>query len=252
MTGASAPGWYGKLPTLGDFASRRLEPAFIEPWDAWLADGLAAQRTALGGGWVRAYLHSPAWRFVLMPGVIGAGRARPAWGGVLMPSVDQVGRYFPLTLAAPLPALPADAGEVERLLDWLQRLEDVAVDAMQDDWDIERLEAVLAPMAPTWTVPPGATVDAGPGALGRALDAGGGFVDLAGVRHRADLASEVAGAFGRHAGDAWQQVAAGWTFWLADHPTQPRLLVRRGLPRRDDLVEMLGASSRDADATTLF
>ena len=25
-----APGWYGKLPTLGDFASRRLDPEFIE------------------------------------------------------------------------------------------------------------------------------------------------------------------------------------------------------------------------------
>ena len=38
------PGWYGKLPALGDFASRRLPPEFVEPWDRWLAAGLAAWR----------------------------------------------------------------------------------------------------------------------------------------------------------------------------------------------------------------
>lgn len=247
-----APGWYGKLPTLGDFASRRLAPGFIEPWDAWLADGLAAQRAALGGGWVRAYLHSPAWRFVLMPGVIEVQRGGPgsklAWAGVLMPSVDQVGRYFPLTLVAPLPGLPQDGGAVEALLGWLQRLEDVAVDAMQDDWDIDRLEAVLASMAP---VVAGAAAQQ-PDALGQALEGAGGFVDLTGVTNRADLIDTVVGAFGRHAGDGWQQAAAGRSFWLADHPSQPRLLVARGLPGRADVIAMLGTSSRDADATTLF
>ncbi len=253
-----APGWYGKLPTLGDFASRRLEPAFIETWDGWLAAGLAAQREAFGAGWVRAYLHSSAWRFVLMPGVMGngngsgngsgAGRAKPAWAGVLMPSVDSVGRYFPLTLVAALPALPADTAGLEALLGWLQRLEDVAVDAMQDDWDIDRLEAVLASMAP---VVAGAAAQQ-PDALGQALEGAGGFVDLTGVTNRADLIDTVVGAFGRHAGDGWQQAAAGRSFWLADHPSQPRLLVARGLPGRADVVAMLGASSRDADATTLF
>ncbi len=242
-----APGWYGKLPTLGDFASRRLEPAFIEAWDGWLAAGLAAQRETLGGGWVRAYLHSPAWRFVLMPGVMGAGRATTAWAGVLMPSVDSVGRYFPLTLAAALPALPADAAGLEELLGWLQRLEDVAVDAMQDDWEIDRLEDVLALLAPVL-----AADTARPDSLAQALEGAGGFVDLTGVANRADLVATVVGAFGRHAGDGWQQAAAARSFWLADHPSEPRLLVARGLPGRADFIAMLGASSRDADATTIF
>ena len=38
----AAPGWHGKLPTLGDFASRRLEAPFIEAWDGWLAAGMLA------------------------------------------------------------------------------------------------------------------------------------------------------------------------------------------------------------------
>ena len=253
---AAAPGWYGKLPTLGDFASRRLEPGFIEPWDAWLAAGLAAQREALGAGWVRAYLHSPAWRFVLMPGALSGGlpkaaggpRSKLAWAGVLMPSVDQVGRYFPLTLVAPLATLPAGAAGAEALLGWLQRLEDVAVDAMQDDWAIEQLEGVLATMAPAFAT--GASAGANP--VAAALDGAGGFVDLDGVRSRAELIALLVAGLGPHAGDAWQQAVAGRSFWLADHPSQPRLLVSRGLPDRAAFVDMLGARSRDADATTLF
>ena len=27
------PGWYGKIPSLGDFASRRLPQSFVAAWD---------------------------------------------------------------------------------------------------------------------------------------------------------------------------------------------------------------------------
>ena len=47
-----AAGWHGKLPSLGDFASRRLEPAFIEAWDGWLAQGMLALREADPAGWL--------------------------------------------------------------------------------------------------------------------------------------------------------------------------------------------------------
>ena len=57
--------------------------------------------------WLDGYLASPSWRFLLMPGVMDG----QPWAGVLMPSVDRVGRYYPLTIARPLPALPADAGQ---------------------------------------------------------------------------------------------------------------------------------------------
>ncbi|MGS0758915.1 type VI secretion system-associated protein TagF, partial [Roseateles sp. GG27B] len=44
MDSHTIPGWYGKLPSLGDFASRRLNPDFIEDWDVWLATGLGDWR----------------------------------------------------------------------------------------------------------------------------------------------------------------------------------------------------------------
>ena len=46
--GAIAAGWFGKMPALGDFASRRLPPAWIEAWDGWLQRELVRSRTALG------------------------------------------------------------------------------------------------------------------------------------------------------------------------------------------------------------
>jgi type VI secretion system protein ImpM len=92
-------GFYGKLPSHGDFLRRRVSDAFVDAWDAWLRECLAASRTALGAHWLDVYLTSPAWRFVCAAGACGP---MPVLG-VAAPSVDQVGRYFPLTLVAELP-----------------------------------------------------------------------------------------------------------------------------------------------------
>ena len=156
MQAEEVTGWYGKLPSLGDFASRRLAPAFVEPWDHWLARGLAAWREQAPDGWLEGYLASPSWRFVLMPGVLAGAPAdgTAAWAGVLMPSVDRVGRYFPLTLARPLPALPVDAAQLNELLGWLQRLDDLALDALHDDWSVDRLEAELGRLGSWLPAPP--------------------------------------------------------------------------------------------------
>src|ERR1043165_7880768 len=51
-------GWYGKMPCLGDFASRRLTPDFITPWDAWLQRSIATSRQQLGEQWLEIYLTS--------------------------------------------------------------------------------------------------------------------------------------------------------------------------------------------------
>lgn len=255
---STAPGWYGKLPSLGDFASRRLAPEFIERWDLWLGEGLAAQRAALGEAWLEAYLNSPVWRFVLMPGVMpdavpGApanALSASAVAGVLMPSVDRVGRYFPLTIVAPLARPPDGAGGVEELLAWLHRLEDVALDALQDDWSIDQLDEVLAALPEPVIAKNGANPDGA--ALAAAL-VDGGFVEIMTVRSRAELAALAAGALGGGGGaSAWPSPVHGRGFWLADNPAAPRLLVSRGLPTHQQTIEMLGASGRDDGATTIF
>ena len=149
MAAAALPGWYGKLPSLGDFASRRLPPLFVEPWDRWLATGLALWRDS-DAAWLDAFLAAPTWRFTLGAGV--PFERSPGYAGVLMPSVDRVGRYFPLTVVR-----PRGLGEDQAPTSWLQALEALAVTALDDDWNAERFDAELGTLAdvdesgPAWS-----------------------------------------------------------------------------------------------------
>jgi type VI secretion system protein ImpM len=147
--GTSA-GWYGKLPTLGDFAQRRLPHAFVEGWDGWLQQCLQASRTALGPGWLEHYLSAPAWRFVLLPGVIGA----EPWAGVLLPSVDRVGRYFPLTVCSRLPVCAPLGSSLAALECWLEELATCALLGLDAESGYGRLEAALQGLALP-AMPPG-------------------------------------------------------------------------------------------------
>lgn len=144
-----APGWFGKIPSLGDFASRRLPPSFIEGWDAWLQREMVRSRAALGGGWLDAFLVAPVRRFWLAPGLLGAS----AWVGVWMPSVDRVGRHFPFTLAAPI------AGAVDGLAvaaadpPWFDAIEAVARGVLDPQCQVGDLEQALRE-APAWSAAP--------------------------------------------------------------------------------------------------
>lgn len=135
----NAPGWFGKLPNVGDFASRRLPDAFIRRWDGWLQAGLAQARAERGEAWLAGYLVAPIRRFWLSPGVIGAD----GWAGLVMPSVDRVGRHFPLTLAQPMDLL---AGAL-RANDWFAAADAAARRVLDVDYTIADLEQALAELA---------------------------------------------------------------------------------------------------------
>ena len=128
------PGWFGKLPNLGDFASRRLPASFIGPWDVWLQAGLAAARDELGARWLDVYLVAPVRRFCVAPGIIDAS----AWTGILMPSVDRVGRHFPLTIAQP--SARADAS-------WYATIDAVARRVLDVSFSADDLEQALRGVA---------------------------------------------------------------------------------------------------------
>ena len=67
MPGAPDCGWFGKLPALGDFGSRRLPPPMLARCDAWLSTGLASSRARLGERWLELYLGAPLWRDGVLP-----------------------------------------------------------------------------------------------------------------------------------------------------------------------------------------
>jgi type VI secretion system ImpM family protein len=116
----------------------------VNHWDQWVSSGLTALRKQCGNRWLDSYLRSPTWRFLVTPGFMPAPFNKVAWGGVLMPSVDRVGRYYPLTLISPLTAVPDNPEGRGALWAWMQRLEDIAIDALESDWSIDTLEAKLA------------------------------------------------------------------------------------------------------------
>ena len=144
------PGWYGKIASLGDFASRRLPNDFVARWDEWLQKVLSASRAHLGETWLNTYLTCPVWRFILYPGVCGEA----AWIGAFMPSVDKVGRYFPLGIACALPALPSTQREFDMFADWLDRVEALALSTLDTARGAQQFDDALAALrAPNVAAP---------------------------------------------------------------------------------------------------
>ena len=218
-------GFYGKVPSLGDFVKRRLPTELIEPWDQWLQASLAASRAQLGDGWLDRYLTSPLWRFVLSPGVAGQG----AWAGVLMPSVDRVGRYFPLTLACPLPP-GTNPFDILRSPAWFEQAEALALTGLVDPFSLPTFDGqVLALGTPTSARPePYPPSTAG---LGRAnawhLSTASG--------------AELPGVCSTLLALALDQVFLAYSLWWSRGSEQvaPSLLACQGLPPTDGFSALL-------------
>jgi len=227
----SLPGWYGKLPVLGDFASRRLDQNFLEAWDGWLAAGLSALRERLPDSWLSAYLDSPSWRFMLLPGVIGGASSNQIWAGVLMPSVDRVGRYFPFTIAQPLGVDYLSRQQMAAVWHWLSRLDNLAASAMHADWTIDKLEGELASLKrPDLNM------------LAKPLADGGLFAAPIWSLDHPDLNPEQ--WIDDEALTLWSERARGFSYWFAsaDHRA-PRLIRARGLPDASAMGLMFGGPS---------
>jgi type VI secretion system protein ImpM len=129
MNELQGAGFYGKLPSKGDFLTRRLSRGFTDKWDGWLQQAIAHSKGVLGEGWLDNYLTSPIWNFVMTPGVCGAR----GWGGVMMPSVDRVGRYFPLTITGTLGEDGDPLAIAFFAQDWFARARQIALSALEDE-----------------------------------------------------------------------------------------------------------------------
>jgi type VI secretion system protein ImpM len=97
-------GFFGKLPSRGDFLRMGLSRAFAGAWDQWLLAVIPQARQALGQDWADAWSRMPVWRFSFAAGLCGATPVSGVW----LPSADCVGRSFPLLIAAEC-AMASDA-----------------------------------------------------------------------------------------------------------------------------------------------
>lgn len=223
----NAPGWYGKLPALGDFATRRLAASWVQSCDRWLSDCVAASQDQLGPRWLDVYLSAPVWRFAWAPGVVD----HQWWFGVLMPSCDNVGRYFPLLVAQPRERPPLDRAGFEHLEAWWAHVARAALQTLHDRTSVDQFEDTLA-RAPAWPGTP-------PLAAGPAVAASGRY------RHAtADGASLAQVMQGIAAHELLGRLAGGSLWWPmggaggeGDH--DPTITFAQGLPQPDQFAELL-------------
>ena len=226
----SAPGFFGKVSSQGDFVSRRLPPQVLNAWDVWLQSCMQASRLQLDAAWLQTYLTSPVWRFMLAPGIVD----EQAWGGVLMPSVDRVGRHFPLMISA-------GAAGGASLLDWLENgkqwydaIEDLALSSLEADFRLDDFDAAL--LARTG-LPAGAEAGAG-AAAGRAAG------PQAGWRFPSAGLDQIKSELPSLAANMAHSLLAGHSLWWTDGSQQvmPSVLLCRGLPEPSAFAAMLDGS----------
>lgn len=230
-------GFYGKLPSHGDFLRRRVSDGFVHVWDGWLQECIAASRAALGERWLDVYLTSPAWRFASARGILGAGPVI----GLMVPSVDRVGRYFHLTLVAALPDhvnIISAASAAARFFESAERLAVDTLAAETVDFDafdecVIQLAEELAPVtAPLRVVlDPGATA-----VLGDAAD-GGWQIPIG-------APSELAPVFEQLLSWRLMSLYEPLMLWWTDGSSvvEPSCLIGRGLPAPEAFAAFLDGS----------
>lgn len=102
-------GFFGKLPSRGDFVRAGLSRPAVAACDRWLSSVPHLPTASL----------IPPWRFAFAPGVCGPA----VLTGIVLPSRDRVGRAFPLLVAAEA----AEPGE--DFLDAAERIGTAAITA---------------------------------------------------------------------------------------------------------------------------
>jgi type VI secretion system protein ImpM len=214
------PGFFGKIPSHGDFVSRRFPRPLLEPWDAWLQAGLTRSREQLDADWLASYLASPIWYFALGELVCEGGAVL----GVLMPSVDKVGRHFPLTIATRLP-LGADLPACLRgSADWFEAVDALARSALESPFDLEAFDREL-------------------GSERFELDLLSGDPSVGGgdhMQHRALLPDcSFAQAVGSQSGALLAVSLARYSLWWTEGLQEPAFLIQPGLPPAESFAGLL-------------
>jgi len=113
-------GWFGKLPSVGDFAGRGIPQSLQGTVHEWTSSGMAALARMYPGEWRDIYLLSPVWYFVMNASIWD----KNALMGCIAPSFDRVGRCSPL-----LALRSFDAKDINEVLPpksrWLYKIDTV-------------------------------------------------------------------------------------------------------------------------------
>lgn len=142
MSDGATAGFFGKMPSRGDFVRSHLPPGVVETLDGWITRRLDEARRSLGDRFDAIWCQAPSWRFVLRAGVLCEGRAA---SGIWIPSADQSGRYFPLCLVVlhpPGTMVHKTLGSMEPML------HDAIVNGREPAWVQSQLDGHYAGLQP--------------------------------------------------------------------------------------------------------
>jgi type VI secretion system protein ImpM len=156
MSNELAIGWFGKLPSSGDFVFRRLPRSLLDDLDTWARHGLAELRGSMSD-WKQAFASAPAWNFAI-PACVAGGTTLI---GVLVPSHDRVGREFPLCAGVVLPPGTSAVQLLSEAHGWLTALGHVLLDARDRATPLEAFDASVQAIALPRPRPPGLSSDGG-------------------------------------------------------------------------------------------
>jgi len=142
-------GWFGKLPSVGDFAGRGMPQPLQETVHGWTSSGMAALMQQYLEQWRDVYLAAPIWRFVINACIWD----KTSLIGCIAPSLDRVGRCSPLLVLRSFDAknindvLPPKSHWLNRIDNALRRVvaEQIMVDSVFDILDQQKdVDASLA------------------------------------------------------------------------------------------------------------
>jgi type VI secretion system protein ImpM len=137
-------GFFGKLPTHGDFVSTGLGRKLQGALDTWLQSSLQAIQAEFGNQWERRFRSMPSWRFIVEQDLWGPATV----AGVIVPSLDRVGRNFPLIVAAQLHGFSGDPRSLCLDDTWFIATEGLAETSARHDFDIDTFTTGLKRLRP--------------------------------------------------------------------------------------------------------
>lgn len=187
---ASMIGWYGKMPSTGDFVSRRLTRPTINEVDRWCEVGMLALREGAPDTWQNSYAAAPTWNALVPARVIAPHACLVA----VAASTDRVGRRFPVCVVASPP--PGALAHIASLGEYGEAMSTLVEQSTHAAIGIDEFDARLAALAARYFD------DRATGASGDDSDIGAVLGELA-----IDAADLVTVPLGAHAAFPWPDLA---------------------------------------------
>ena len=147
MSHYPAIGWYGKLPSAGDFLQRRFPEALTRQWSLWFQVGLLnwQKREEQRSAEPQRFAKAPVWNFVVPP-MLGSQLVQM---GCLLPARDSVGRQYPVCAQFSFTPAEWSTGRLAMAGTWYQQLGRTLLHAVNNGFSAEQLDqALLAIPAP--------------------------------------------------------------------------------------------------------